>query len=116
MAKLSSKSLHVESAAGMLAAPGGGCTDNVDLPSLTIHPPCSDEQVPKAIYPIQYPRIPGHEIIGEVVAVSPNEKKWKIGDRIGGGWHGGHCNECARCRVGDYITCEQEDINGKCYS
>ena len=78
MAKSSLRSLHVGSVAGMLAAPEGGCTDNVNSPSLTIHPPCSDEQVPKAIYPIQYPRIPGHEIIGEVVAVSPNEKKWKI--------------------------------------
>ncbi|TBU55583.1 GroES-like protein [Dichomitus squalens] len=72
----------------------------------------SDEQVPKAIYPIQYPRIPGHEIIGDVVAIPPNETKWKVGDRIGGGWHGGHCHECARCRVGDYITCENAAING----
>lgn len=36
------------------------------------------------------PRIPGHEIIGDVVAVGPTEKKWKEGDRVGGAWHGGH--------------------------
>ena len=29
-------------------------------------------------------------MIGKVVAVGPNEKKWKAGDRAGGGWHGGH--------------------------
>ncbi|KAI9837328.1 MAG: hypothetical protein M1819_000402 [Sarea resinae] len=36
-----------------------------------------------------FPIVPGHETIGEVVAVGPNEKVWKIGDRAGGAWHGG---------------------------
>lgn len=37
-----------------------------------------------------FPFIPGHEIIGSVVAVGPGEKQWKVGDRVGGAWHGGH--------------------------
>jgi D-arabinose 1-dehydrogenase-like Zn-dependent alcohol dehydrogenase len=36
-----------------------------------------------------FPRIPGHEIIGDVAAVGDGEKKWKVGDRVGGPWHGG---------------------------
>ena len=36
------------------------------------------------------PRIPGHEVIGRVVAVGPGEKEWKVGDLVGGPWHGGH--------------------------
>ena len=37
------------------------------------------------------PIIPGHEMIGKVVAVGPGDKPlYKIGDRIGAGWHGGH--------------------------
>jgi D-arabinose 1-dehydrogenase-like Zn-dependent alcohol dehydrogenase len=36
-----------------------------------------------------FPRIPGHEIIGDVVAVGDGERKWKAGDRVGGPWHGG---------------------------
>lgn len=37
-----------------------------------------------------FPRIPGHEIIGEVVAIGEGDHKgWQIGDRIGGAWHGG---------------------------
>lgn len=36
------------------------------------------------------PRIPGHEVIGRIVAVGPDEKEWKVGDRVGGPWHGGH--------------------------
>lgn len=35
------------------------------------------------------PRIPGHEIIGDVVDVPSSETKWKVGDRVGGAWHGG---------------------------
>jgi len=34
--------------------------------------------------------IPGHETVGKVVAVGPGEKNWKVGDRVGAPWHGGH--------------------------
>lgn len=34
--------------------------------------------------------VPGHEIIGDIVAVGTGEKTWNVGDRVGGGWHGGH--------------------------
>ena len=27
---------------------------------------------------------------GDVAAVPQSEKRWKNGDRVGGGWHGGH--------------------------
>ena len=36
------------------------------------------------------PRIPGHEVIGDVAAVPDTEKRWKVGDRVGAPWHGGH--------------------------
>jgi D-arabinose 1-dehydrogenase-like Zn-dependent alcohol dehydrogenase len=36
-----------------------------------------------------FPIIPGHEIIGTVAAVPDSEKKWKVGQRVGGPWHGG---------------------------
>jgi D-arabinose 1-dehydrogenase-like Zn-dependent alcohol dehydrogenase len=32
----------------------------------------------------KFPLIPGHEVIGRIVAVGPDEKKWKVGDRVGG--------------------------------
>ena len=75
----------------------------------------SDESVQEGFVKgkaIQYPRIPGHEIIGDVVAVSPTEKMWRLGQRVGGGWHGGQCGICDRCRLNDYITCRNEDLNG----
>jgi D-arabinose 1-dehydrogenase-like Zn-dependent alcohol dehydrogenase len=39
--------------------------------------------------------VPGHEIIGNVAAVPDSEKVWKVGDRVGGPWHGGHDGECS---------------------
>ncbi|TFY62302.1 hypothetical protein EVJ58_g3942, partial [Rhodofomes roseus] len=73
----------------------------------------SDEAAKYAAFPgIKFPIVPGHEVVGDVVAIPPTEKKWKIGQRVGSGWHGGHCHTCSRCSVGDFVTCEQQDING----
>ena len=66
------------------------------------------------VFPIPYPRVPGHEIVGEVAAVPASETKWKVGQRVGGAWHGGHCGSCARCKLGDPVTCAQQSINGAC--
>ncbi|KAK8182097.1 chaperonin 10-like protein [Phyllosticta capitalensis] len=60
----------------------------------------------------QVPRIPGHEVVGTVVAVPPTEKKWKIGDRVGGGWHGGHDGICKACNRGFFQACDNEEVNG----
>ncbi|TFY60513.1 hypothetical protein EVJ58_g5108 [Rhodofomes roseus] len=66
----------------------------------------SDEAVKGNFFQNQvYPRVPGHEVVGDVVAVAEGEQLWKVGDRVGAGWHGGHCNSCKRCRVGDFVTC-----------
>jgi len=59
-----------------------------------------------------FPRVPGHEVIGNVVAVGPGEKKWKIGDRVGGPWHGGHDGTCKACNRGLFQMCDNEVING----
>ena len=39
---------------------------------------------------VSSPIVPGHEMVGTIAAVGPREKKWKVGDRVGGAWHGGH--------------------------
>ena len=55
---------------------------------------------------IQYPRVPGHEIAGIVDAVGAGVTAWKQGQRVGVGWHGGHCGYCDSCRRGDFVTCQ----------
>jgi D-arabinose 1-dehydrogenase-like Zn-dependent alcohol dehydrogenase len=55
---------------------------------------------------IQYPRVPGHEIAGIIDAVGAGVVGWTLGQRVGVGWHGGHCGYCDSCRRGDFVTCQ----------
>jgi D-arabinose 1-dehydrogenase-like Zn-dependent alcohol dehydrogenase len=59
---------------------------------------------------LQYPRVPGHEIAGRIDAVGSDVTLWKPGQRVGLGWHGGHCFQCDACRRGDFINCQFEKI------
>jgi D-arabinose 1-dehydrogenase-like Zn-dependent alcohol dehydrogenase len=69
----------------------------------------SDSLVKDGTWPgIQYPRIPGHEVIGVIDAVGPDVPEWKSGQRVGVGWHGGHCGHCDSCRRGDFFACQVE--------
>jgi len=64
-------------------------------------------------YPgISYPLIPGHEVAGVIDALGAGVDEWKAGQRVGVGWHGGHCNRCAPCRRGDFISCVNHKIPG----
>jgi D-arabinose 1-dehydrogenase-like Zn-dependent alcohol dehydrogenase len=55
---------------------------------------------------IQYPRIPGHEVIGVVDALGDGVKGWSVGARAGVGWFGGSCGYCSRCRRDSAFACE----------
>jgi len=55
---------------------------------------------------IQYPRIPGHEVVGVVDALGQGVALWKGGDRVGIGWNGGYCGYCDNCRRGDFFACQ----------
>jgi D-arabinose 1-dehydrogenase-like Zn-dependent alcohol dehydrogenase len=62
---------------------------------------------------LQYPRVPGHEAVGVIDAVSPGVPRWKPGQRVGVGWNGGFCGYCDRCRRGDFFACQTStDITG----
>ena len=61
---------------------------------------------------LRYPRVPGHEVAGVVDAVGPDARLFKVGQRVGLGWHGGHCNFCVPCRRGDFVLCENQLISG----
>jgi D-arabinose 1-dehydrogenase-like Zn-dependent alcohol dehydrogenase len=69
---------------------------------------CHSDTITKnaAVPGIQYPRVPGHEVVGTVDAVGPGAGTWKPGDRVGVGWHGGHCGYCDACRRGNFFGCQ----------
>jgi D-arabinose 1-dehydrogenase-like Zn-dependent alcohol dehydrogenase len=67
----------------------------------------SDAFTKEGLWPgVQYPRVPGHEIAGIIDALGVGVAGWKVGQRVGVGWHGGHCGYCDSCRRGDFVTCQ----------
>ena len=67
----------------------------------------SDSFTKEGTWPgIRYPRVPGHEIAGRIDAIGPGVAGWERGQRVGVGWHGGHCGYCDSCRRGDFVTCQ----------
>ena len=61
---------------------------------------------------LQYPRVPGHEVVGTIVQIGSESKCWKAGQRVGVGWLGGHCFQCAACRSGEFGACEESLTTG----
>ena len=73
----------------------------------------SDMLVKEGWWPgIQYPRVPGHEIAGRIDAIGSSVTDWKKGQRVGVGWHGGHCFSCEHCRRGDFAMCVNRKVTG----
>lgn len=73
----------------------------------------SDVFVKDGLWPgMQYPRVPGHEVAGRIDAVGDNVTAWQKGQRVGVGWHGGHCFVCAQCQRGDFAMCVHRKVTG----
>jgi D-arabinose 1-dehydrogenase-like Zn-dependent alcohol dehydrogenase len=73
----------------------------------------SDSFIKEGTFPgIQYPRVPGHEVVGTIDAVGPGVTGWLPGQRVGVGWHGGYCGRCHCCRRGDFIACQPAQAAG----
>ncbi|MFZ1018708.1 MAG: alcohol dehydrogenase [Candidatus Cybelea sp.] len=75
----------------------------------------SDVVTKEGVMPIQYPRVPGHEIAGTIDELGSGVTGWKKGERVGVGWHGGHDGTCLSCRRGDFMNCENMLICGVSY-
>lgn len=73
----------------------------------------SDSVTKEGLFPgIQYPRVPGHEVVGVIDAVGQGVDVWKTGQRVGVGWHGGYCGKCDPCRHGDFFACVTGQVTG----
>ncbi|MBU8898822.1 alcohol dehydrogenase [Corallococcus sp. M34] len=75
----------------------------------------SDAITKEGWMPVKYPRVPGHEVVGHIDKVGPGVTAWKVGQHVGVGWHGGHCGQCPACRVGDFVTCDFQQVCGISY-
>jgi len=73
----------------------------------------SDSMVKSGAMPgLQYPRVPGHEVVGTVDALGAGVTGVLPGQRVGVGWHGGYCGHCDACRRGDFFACRSGRITG----
>ncbi len=76
----------------------------------------SDVLTKEGAFPgIQYPRVPGHEVAGVIDELGDGVSEWRVGQRVGVGWHGGHDGTCPECRRGDFGNCRNMKIPGISY-
>ncbi len=76
----------------------------------------SDLFTKEGVWPgIEYPRVPGHEVVGVIDEVGPGATGWKDGQRVGVGWHGGQDGTCLSCRRGDFRNCRDLKVTGISY-
>ena len=62
--------------------------------------------------PTDYPRIPGHEVVGIIDEIGANVLGFEVGTRVGVGWFGGYCLKCDSCKKGDFQNCTDKLVTG----
>ena len=67
-----------------------------------------DGELPETRYPV----IPGHEIVGEVVAAGAGVEALAVGERVGVPWLGWTCGHCRYCRAGEENLCDEARFTG----
>ncbi|HVQ18653.1 MAG TPA: zinc-dependent alcohol dehydrogenase family protein [Actinomycetes bacterium] len=56
--------------------------------------------------------VPGHEVVGSVVAQGPGAERFAIGERVGVAWLRGTCGRCRMCRFGHENLCRDATFTG----
>src|ERR1700722_5912502 len=72
----------------------------------------SDSGTVEALFPIEWPRVPGHEVVGRIDAIGPSVQGWAVGQRVGVGFLAGSCGYCEFCRNGDLVNCRNQEFTG----
>jgi alcohol dehydrogenase, propanol-preferring len=72
----------------------------------------SDSGTVEGVFPISWPRVPGHEVVGRIDALGSGVQGWAVGQRVGVGFLGGSCGYCEFCRNGDLVNCRNQEFTG----
>jgi alcohol dehydrogenase, propanol-preferring len=72
----------------------------------------SDSATVEGLFPIDWPRVPGHEVVGRIDALGSGVQGWAVGQRVGVGFLGGSCGYCEFCRNGDLVNCRNQEFTG----
>jgi len=71
------------------------------------------DEIEGRVLPSIYPIVPGHQIVGEVVKVGEEVKRFKPGDKVGVGWIYYSCERCEYCKKGLENLCSEFKATGK---
>lgn len=74
-----------------------------------------DELTRFGLLGVQFPRVPGHEIAGEIDAIGPGVTGLQPGQRVGVGFHGGGCLNCEYCHGNEFDDCVHPKFVGLSY-
>lgn len=74
----------------------------------------SDHYPVSGLWPsVPYPLVPGHEVVGRIVAKGSRvTEDYNEGALVGLGWNGGYCGQCSPCRSGEFYACEKGVVTG----
>ena len=72
----------------------------------------SDAGTVEGLFPIDWPRVPGHEVVGRIDALGTGAQGWAVGQRVGVGFLAGFCGYCEFCRNGDLVNCRNQGYTG----
>src|SRR5262247_1244098 len=72
----------------------------------------SDAGTVEGSFAIDWPRVPGHEVVGRIDALGSGVQGWAVGQRVGVGFLGGPCGYCGSCRSGDLVNCRNQEHTG----
>ena len=72
----------------------------------------SDAGTVEGVFPIAWPRVPGHEAVGVIDMLGAGVEGWTVGQRVGVGFLGGSCGRCQQCRRGDLVSCLNQEFTG----
>ena len=72
----------------------------------------SDSATVDGLFPIDWPRVPGHEVVGRIDALGSGVQGWALGQRVGVGFLSGFCGYCEFCRNGDLVNCRNQEYTG----
>jgi alcohol dehydrogenase, propanol-preferring len=72
----------------------------------------SDSATVEGLFPIDWPRVPGHEAVGRIDALGSGVQGWAVGQRVGVGFLEGSCGYCEFCRNGDLVNCRNQEFTG----
>ncbi len=71
----------------------------------------SDLHMARGQWPgVNFPVVPGHEIVGRITRVGPKVTKFKVGDRAAVGCMVNSCQSCPSCAKGEEQYCEKGTV------